>query len=204
MERPELETIKKAQAFDQWYWLKQELTEFCRANGLKVSGNKAEIAHRIRHFLETGSRERLEALPKKKVTSKFDWHSAELTPETKITDSYKNTQNVRRFMVSQVGKSFRFSIRLMAWIKENEGKTLADVVAQWQAIETAKKEGNYQTKIPPGNEYNQYVRDFSQDNPGQPLQVARKCWLYKRSQPGSNKYHPKDLVDSALSNKSST
>ncbi|MEO1634680.1 MAG: DUF6434 domain-containing protein [Cyanobacteria bacterium J06631_9] len=199
MERPKLIEIKKAKDFDQWYWLKAELVTFCRAQGLRISGNKADIAHRIRHFLDTGEKEPPQKQPRKKVTSQFDWHSAPLTLETKITDSYKNTQNVRRFMVSQVGKSFRFSIPLMKWMKENEGKTLAAAILQWETIEKSKRAGNYTTEIPPGNEYNQYVRDFSQDNPGQSLSAARRCWAYKRSQPGRNRYHPDDLINSGMS-----
>ena len=121
MKRPELSNIKSVDEFDRWYWLKEELVTYCKENGLQVTGNKLAVANRIRQFLKNGIRETQSTKKLKKANSKFDWNAEKLSLETKITDSYKNTQNVRRFMVSQVGPSFRFSIPLMKWMKENEG-----------------------------------------------------------------------------------
>ena len=42
-------------------------------------------------------------------------------------------------------------------------------------------------------EYNTYIRDFFEDNKGLSLDDAIKCWKYKKSLPGSNKYEPSDL-----------
>lgn len=174
MKRPDLQSINSVEAFASWYWLKAELVDFCRQNGLRVSGNKADLDRRIRLFLKTGKREE-SVQSRRPAQSKFDWHCEPLTLDTKITDSYKNTQNMRRFMKTQVGESFRFSIPLMKWIKENEGKMLRDVVAQWHQLQAEKKDPAYQSNIPPSNEYNQYVRDFMADNPGKTLQEARQC-----------------------------
>ncbi|MYM25874.1 hypothetical protein GTP46_24910 [Duganella sp. FT135W] len=62
----------------------------------------------------------------------FDWHGAELTPQTLIDSSYKNTQNVRRFLLSECGPAFKFDRDLMAWIRDGVGKTLGDVVDEWK------------------------------------------------------------------------
>lgn len=61
-------------------------------------------------------------------TRSFDWHSAELTPQTVITDSYRNTQNVRRFFKAHIGADFKFNRPLMAWMKQNTGKPLSDAI----------------------------------------------------------------------------
>ncbi len=61
----------------------------------------------------------------------FNWHNAPLTRETPITDSYKNTQNVRRFMREQCGENFKFNRLFMAWIKASAPKTLGDVADEW-------------------------------------------------------------------------
>ncbi|MEX5543763.1 DUF6434 domain-containing protein, partial [Pseudomonas poae] len=37
----------------------------------------------------------------------FNWHSDSLTRATPVTSSYKNTQNVRRFMLEHCGAAFR-------------------------------------------------------------------------------------------------
>jgi GNAT superfamily N-acetyltransferase len=62
---------------------------------------------------------------------KFDWHKNELTSETKITENYKTTQNVRRFLKKHFGEDFHFSREMMAWMKSNAGKTLGEAVTEW-------------------------------------------------------------------------
>jgi hypothetical protein len=63
---------------------------------------------------------------------KFDWHSALLTRTTIIDSNYKNTQNVRRFMVAQCGENFRFNRKFMDWIRDDTPKNLGDVVDEWK------------------------------------------------------------------------
>jgi hypothetical protein len=42
-----------------------------------------------------------------------DWHSSSLTRSTIIDKNYKNTQNVRRFMIKECGENFRFNREFM-------------------------------------------------------------------------------------------
>jgi hypothetical protein len=62
----------------------------------------------------------------------FDWHSDPISRRTRITTSYRNTQNVRRFFKAQCGAHFRFDRPFMAWLKASVGKTMGDAVAEWQ------------------------------------------------------------------------
>jgi hypothetical protein len=62
----------------------------------------------------------------------FDWHSDPITPETCITRSYRNTQNVRRFFQSQCGAHFKFDRSFMAWLKDGTTKTMGDAVEEWR------------------------------------------------------------------------
>lgn len=45
-----------------------------------------------------------------------------------------------------------------------------------------------------------YIRDFFEDNQGKALEDAIKCWKYKKSQQGHNRYEREDLI--ALEEKS--
>ena len=54
--RPPISAITDPAIFTDWYWLKAELTEHCRAIGLSTQGSKAELTDRIAHFLATGER----------------------------------------------------------------------------------------------------------------------------------------------------
>ncbi|TFY89160.1 hypothetical protein DYL59_13330 [Pseudomonas kairouanensis] len=62
----------------------------------------------------------------------FDWHSDPITRATSVTSNYKNTQNVRRFMLECCGSEFKFDRPFMAWIRNDVPKTLGDVVDEWQ------------------------------------------------------------------------
>ena len=53
-QRPELNKETDTAAFRSYYYLKQELIDFCRKNALPVSGGKRELTDRIACFLETG------------------------------------------------------------------------------------------------------------------------------------------------------
>ena len=53
-ERPTLNRQLDSTTFRDFYWLKEELVDFCRNNGLSTAGGKLEITERIAHFLDTG------------------------------------------------------------------------------------------------------------------------------------------------------
>ncbi|HBR0978877.1 TPA: hypothetical protein L9K64_005250 [Klebsiella variicola] len=61
-----------------------------------------------------------------------DWHCSLLTRSTLVDTGYKNTQNVRRFMLDACGPDFHFDREFMAWIKNDVPKTLGDVVDEWK------------------------------------------------------------------------
>ena len=50
-----------------------------------------------------------------------------------------------------------------------------------------------QTAIGKQFEYNTYIRDFFADNKGASLDDAIRCWKYKKSLKGQNKYERSDL-----------
>ena len=52
-ERTELNKELDAATFRSFYYLKQELADFCKENGLPTSGSKIELTDRIAYFLDT-------------------------------------------------------------------------------------------------------------------------------------------------------
>ena len=172
---------------------KEELMAEAKRRGLKYSDGKFVILDRIAHFLDTGEMS-LPGDSKPKPKSKFDWHSAPLTPETIITDSYKNSQNVRRFFKSQIGEGFRFTIGFMDWIRLNHGATLADAVVEYQRMTAAGEKA----PIRDHNQFNQYTVDFLKDNPGAGMAEVRRVWALKRALPSEGGRHVYDRSDLSL------
>lgn len=186
--RPDLSSIQSGGELRRWYWLKEELLSETRVRGLSTSGSKAELTERLAHFLDTGEKRKAET---RSTASSFDWAHEMLTPETVITDSYRNGPNVRAFFKQHYGAGFTFNIAFMQWMKENVGKTLADALEARKAI--AERERTQKPAIPEGNQYNAYTRAFFEANPGRSAGEARACWAWKRSRPGHNRYENADL-----------
>lgn len=110
MSRPILDQNISLQDFKDFYWLKKELLAFCRIHGISTSGEKIEITSRIIKYLETGVVEKKPVVQQIKSSSRFNWNNEVLTKETLITDSYKNTENVRLFFKNQIGPHFHLMI----------------------------------------------------------------------------------------------
>jgi hypothetical protein len=194
MSRPELNEKISKDDFVSFYWLKEELIAFCRMHGIKTTGGKAEIARKIEDFLTTGTLPLSVKPAYKSASSSFDWNTAALTPETVITTDYRNTENVRNFMVANAGRSFRFTVDFMKWLKENPGKTLFDALEEWRRQNALKKQKRHITEIGPQFEYNRYLRAFLADNPTMTTQDAIRFWKLKKALRGNREYAKSDLA----------
>ncbi len=186
--RPNLDKSISLESFQNYYWLKAELIEFCRDNNLSATGGKKELQQRISHFLKTGER----LVPAKKTTTKSTHRKSPITLNTRLGESYKNDEFNRAFFKSVIGERFKFNVVFMKWVKQNSEMTYQNAVNEWLRIEKDKKSGKKQ-KISSQFEYNQYTRDFFKANPTRKRIDAIKCWKYKKGLPGSNKYEDSDL-----------
>ena len=190
-QRPDITTLTSGAELKRWYWLKDELAVEAKRRSLKCSDGKFAILDRLAHFLDTGETS-LPSDNRTKTQSKFDWHSAPLAPDTVITDSYRNSQNVRRFFKAQVGDQFKFTIGFMDWIRQNHGATLADAVAEYRRMTAAGEKA----PIREHNQFNQYTVDFLRDNPGAGMDEVRRVWALRRALPtddGRHRYERSDL-----------
>ena len=149
--RPELNNVLDGKTFLKWYWLKEELTGFCKANGIPASGSKNELTERIACFLDTG---KVPAVTKiRRVSSKV----TSINLDSLIEPDLVCSEVHRAFFKEHIGASFSFNV---AFDKQFE--------------------------------YNTYVRDFMAANKGRSLNDAIKCWNYKKSMPGHNRYEDSD------------
>lgn len=184
-ERPNLDIKLDSKTFNEYYYLKEELIDFCRNNGLQTTGGKLELTERIANFLDTGKR------TYKTYTTKKTKIVDETKLETIIEENFVCSEKHRAFYKEQIGNSFSFNVAFQKWLKSNSGKTYQDsIIAYYQILEDKKKN---KTTIDKQFEYNTYIRDFFADNKDKSLEQAIKCWKYKKSLKGHNKYEKKDL-----------
>jgi hypothetical protein len=186
-ERPPLTKELDSGTFREYYYLKSELTDFCRVNGLPASGGKTELTERIAAFLDTGAI--LRTSPKQ--TASPPKNVSEITRESIIEAGFICSEKHRAFFQNEIGKGFSFNVPFQKWLKSNPGKTYGEAITAYHEIMAEKK--NKKAAIDPQFEYNTYIRDFFADNAGKTLSDAIICWKYKKSQRGPNKYERSDL-----------
>jgi Domain of unknown function (DUF6434)/Benzoate membrane transport protein len=104
------------------------VTFLCAASGLTIGG----IGSAFWGLVAGGLVMLISARRKRPWTmTGFDWHSDRITNATPVTGTYRNTQNVRRFLTQACGPEFKFDRALMAWIKDGHAKTMGYVAAEW-------------------------------------------------------------------------
>lgn len=184
--RPDLDTRLDSKTFKEYYYLKEELIDFCRKNDLQTTGGKLELAERISDFLDTGVKSYKTHNNKK--TKIVD----DITLDTLIEENFVCSEKHRAFFKEKIGESFSFNVQFQKWLKANAGKTYQNSIEAYYQILEDKK--NNKTTIDKQFEYNTYIRDFFEDNKGKTLDDAIRCWKHKKSLQGHNKYEKSDLI----------
>ena len=104
-ERPELNKKLDAATFRSFYYLKRELVDFCRENGLPASGSKAELTDRIAYFLDTGN------VLKSSAERKTAVNIGTLTEDTVIEPNIVCSEKHRTFFCEKLEKASLFMFR---------------------------------------------------------------------------------------------
>lgn len=104
IDRPKLDKNLDGKTFREFYYLKEELVDFCRRYGLPTSGGKLEITQRIAHFLDTG-----EVIAAKKVQKKSQI-IGNITTDTEIEPNFVCSEKHRSFFKEHIGNGFSFNV----------------------------------------------------------------------------------------------
>lgn len=185
-ERPILDRSLDAATFRSYYYLKEELVGFCRAQGLQTAGGKLELTERIAHYLRTGER----ITTKKRAVRAVPVGT--ITKSSVVEAPFVCSELHRAFFKQEIGPGFSFNVAFQRWLKNNAGKTYAQAIEAYHQLLAEKKSGT--TVIDQQFEYNTYIRAFFADNTGMTLQEAILCWNYKKKLQGHNRYEQADLT----------
>lgn len=192
--RPQLTKDLKSEDFKEYYFLKKELKDFCKKEGLNVSGSKNQLEERIIYYLDTGkSLDNSRSIKNKNNYSKSNSNKAttseEITLDSILGENFKCSEDKREFFEKEIGERFKFKVKFQKWLKTNPDNTYQDAINAYHELQNS----NEKTKIDKQFQYNQYIRDFFDDNDDKTLNDAIKCWKYKKSIKGHNKYEKSDL-----------
>lgn len=78
--------------FKDYYYLKEELVEFCKKEGLQATGSKQMITERIAHYLDTGEK-KVQELPNIKNSG-----TEQINLSTIIETPFICSENYRLFL----------------------------------------------------------------------------------------------------------
>jgi len=176
-ERPILDMSLDSKIFKEFYYLKEELVIFCRNNNLQdiyIGPDKMKYQD---DFFEN------KRMIKRNNTLFYD---------TKIESNFVCSEKHRKFYKEQIGDNFSFNVLFQKWLKNNAGKTYQESIQSYYQILEDKRKNK--ATIDKQFEYNTYVRDFFSNNKDKSLDDAIKCWKYKKSLKGHNKYEKDDLI----------
>lgn len=186
IQKPKLSRDLDIEIFCDFYWLKEELIEFCRNNNLPSSGSKLELTERIGHFLGTGEISS-GSCKKRKITL-----YSVIREDDLIEPNFTCSEIHRAFFKEHIGKGFSFNVDFQKWLKSHTGKTYKEAIVAYYEILKEKKKNK--SSIGKQFEYNAYIRDFFEDNKGKKLEDAIECWKYKKQRKGHNRYEKSDLI----------
>jgi len=198
--RPELDDNITLDDYLNYYWLKSELMDFCRKVGINTDGWKLEIHNRIVKYLATREIEQkskdIILKPKnKKNTVSINLH-------TVVTSDFKRNPQTTAFFKS-IDSRFHYSVRLNQYIRDNFGKiTYGDIINEWKREYEEKKMGIKTTPDLPQCEYNQFIKDYLEDNKDKKFKDAVAAWNIKKNMRGDNIYHREELNLYAVENNS--
>ncbi|MBD7995051.1 hypothetical protein H9639_07055 [Arthrobacter sp. Sa2CUA1] len=176
-ERPALSPTLTAAEFRRWYWLKEELVGFARAQGLPASGSKELLGDRVAAFLAG------EPLPEAPARATRQNQVRRLVPpltiHTVIPAGHPCSQVLREFFVNALGPGFRFDAPMREFFAANDGTaTMGAALDHWHATR-----GEAPRPIGQQFELNRFSREWHAANPSGTREQMRAAWQVHRSLP---------------------
>jgi hypothetical protein len=171
-QRPALTAALTEAEFRSWYWLKEELVAFCRAERLPYSGNKSDIENMIIARL-SGAPYRPNCTAKRQTVKM----PTSFKLDDKIGDGWTCNPALGAFFREHAGKGFHFNKAMRDFIHGGAGRTLAEAVACYRA---SIAPGQPKREIAASLEYNQHTRAYYADHPGATREEVIAAWWAKR------------------------
>ena len=161
--------------FNETYWHRSALADFCRMKGLPSGGNKIALTNRIAAHLSGKT-------PLKLVSKRRAVMPTNFSLDTVIGENWYCSQPLRNFFQSQTSLKFTFNKALREFIANGAGQTLAQALQYWKNTKDAPTQ-----TIDPQFEYNRFMRQYFSQNKGSDLSDAIHAWRIYRDTPKSQR-----------------
>ena len=171
-----------SEEFIEHYYLKNELIDFCKEEGLDTSGNKSDLIIRIVNYLNTTNK-----LNNTRINNKSS--VLQDTSRKSIEKNENNTEEVDEFFEDKIDLD---SYKKLNNPKKFQYNIFKGIIHVYHGIKDMLK--NTRTALGKQHQYDSYIRAFFLSNPDKTFENAVQCWKYKKSLNGSRQYEDSDLV----------
>jgi hypothetical protein len=170
-ERPSLSPSLDAAEFRRWYWLKQELVDFAKQEGMSAAGDKPTLANRIALFLDRADPVEASAKTRTIRQTVSKRLPEPLTSETVLGPRQASSQQLRTFFVAEIGPRFSYDIHMRTFLASDRTKTLGEAVAHWHASRSTTKPDTL-----PQLELVRFMKAWHRAHPTGTQQACRAAW----------------------------
>lgn len=172
--RPDLVATLTPEEFDRWYWTCADLRTFCRAEGLPVGGVKGDLVDRVRACL-AGAPAPPPRRPRRPPAGPLP---EPVDDRSVLPPGQRATRQLRTYLEQRVGAAFRVDQHVRDFLEHQDGATVGDLVAHWEATRGRPAPG------PAAQfEYNRFSVAWHESHPGGTAAACRAAWREHRSLP---------------------
>ena len=193
--RPEFDKITSFDAFNKYYWYREELSQICKSIGLEYRGTKQELNHIIEQYFK-GNLIKISSIKKEK--KKVENVTAD-TPLLECGFSF-NARFREYFSVLTGIEPFKFTADMAtAWRKVKRENDLSFTIQDMLKVYYGKS--NYSKYDNSVCQWNQFIKDFYADenscNYSNKLKVASILWKEVRNSKNEKIYSENLLAEYA-------
>ena len=193
--RPEFDKITSFDAFNKYYWYREELSQICKSIGLEYRGTKQELNHIIEQYFK-GNLIKISSIKKEK--KKVENVTAD-TPLLECGFSF-NARFREYFSVLTGLAPFKFTADMATvWRKVKKENDLSFTIQDMLKVYYGKS--NYSKYDNSVCQWNQFIKDFYADenscNYSNKLKVASILWKEVRNSKNEKIYSENLLAEYA-------
>lgn len=124
--RPEITKDMGRKRFLEFYYLENEMIDFCRKNGLDPKGGRKELAERIADYIGGGGGEKFILKPEVDLSI--------ITDDTPIELDFELSSYHTQYFEEAIGEVFMPYEDFIIWMEENAGRTYSEAVEFWYLL----------------------------------------------------------------------
>ena len=173
-----------SEEFNEYYYIKDELVDFCHKEGLKTSGKKIDLEKRISNYLDTTSLNNTNHKRESSVLSN-------VSLDSNNRENLNETNDLRRFFNNKLDSQSRIKLDFHKWLRKNPERRHEAVRVYHEIQKVLRKK---LTSVEKQYQFNKYINAFFNNNPDGTFEDAVHCWKYKKSLNESRTYDDSDLV----------